>query len=421
MNNNPIFGGCPVNKNDRYAFLPPWDPTVRRYWVKPEPPEWALFDEEVRYPSLASQEVPVGYWGPLHRVRMVKILQGITAFLQKGWNAQRVKILAAWQLTGRLTRDDVVAIATVTDGQSKTHTKLVHLPVVCGEDYHFRRINTLPVMNDPIAVVVPYSCRLSTLQSFLDYTRKELMKVAGAKKMVLAWGLCAKSKESPALQLQNIKQFVQKWNSAVVSTGKETKPQLILSPMDIAFSRGPVLVEALKKLSKKEVVVVLDVDMRVKSDYFIYCRAFTANNKGAYFPVTFARYNPNYIMQYAGLMNKKTLKAKVKDQGKVDVDLGTWRRYGFGMVAANAEIIPKWGWYDASIHGWGMEDINMYRNYTMSGKMMIWRMFDKSIVHVYHPKECDPTSGKYGLCLESKFKYLGNDKILAAILHENKG
>jgi hypothetical protein len=59
--------------------------------------------------------------------------------------------------------------------------------------------------------------------------------------------------------------------------------------------------------------------------------------------------------------------------------------------------------FDTSIHGWGTEDLKLYRTFLKTNLAVI-RATDRGIFHMYHQKKCDSSlpSGQYLSCLHSK-------------------
>jgi hypothetical protein len=299
------------------------------------------------------------------------------------------------------------------NGIAAASQALVHVPFRAdGTPAH--QLPVLPISaSQRLVVVAPTTCLLSLLKRFLDTSGLELHRLPGKRprRIVLAWSHC----HDPAHNFSanelaaTVKEFRRKAPSVeVVLRYFEDGKRL--------FSRSRAINGALQACSNDDLVVVLDLDMMVRVDYFLNCLAFTRRGHTIYFPVVFSRYSPALISGYVKEMGLKTGEWLAKTH-TITEETGLWRDFGMGMVAMYAADARAVGSYDAEIEGWGGEDISFFNLVQMYG-YVTWRMFDPAAVHAYHSKDCRSLQGtsRHIGCLRSKYLHEGNPIQLALAL-----
>jgi hypothetical protein len=186
------------------------------------------------------------------------------------------------------------------------------------------------------------------------------------------------------------------------------------------FSRGRALNSALGLCGDDDLVVVLDVDVAVRADFFLNCLAFARRGHSMYFPIMFSRFSPELITGFVEAMGLATGDWVAKPE-TVTPDTGLWRDFSLGMVAMFAGDARAVGLFDADLEGWGTEDVLFFSRAQAAG-YMLWRPYDLKEIHLYHPKECENLRGtdRYPMCLRSKFRLEGTQLQVAVALHKHR-
>ena len=165
---------------------------------------------------------------------------------------------------------------------------------------------------------------------------------------------------------------------------------------DGPFSRGAGLQKGVLSWEKGNTIMFFcDVDMFFTPDFLERCRFYTEPGQMVYYPIVFSLYNPEVVY------NGKP--PEIHQQLYVGKYNGFWRDFGFGMTCVYKNDFVETKGFDTSIHGWGTEDLKLYRKFLQTNLAVI-RAVDRGIFHMYHPKRCDSSlpSEQYLSCLHSK-------------------
>jgi len=175
------------------------------------------------------------------------------------------------------------------------------------------------------------------------------------------------------------------------------------------FSRAAALQRGSAMFSKDSLLLFLDVDMHFTDEVIARVRLNTIQTKQIYFPIIFSQYSPQFSTQN-NLNNRDIYE-----------DRGYWRQFGFGILSIYNCDLQTVGGFNVSIHGWGMEDVNLYDRIIQSS-FTIFRSIDHQLVHIYHDIHCDHslTSIQYEMCLGTKLTSLGSVPQLAKYINQNK-
>jgi hypothetical protein len=265
-----------------------------------------------------------------------------------------------------------------------------------------------------LVITAPATCLLAVLKRFLSTSGVELHRLPGKhpRRIVLAWSHC----HDP------VRNFTMQELAAAVAEFRHQAPsvEVVLCYFEDGqrFSRSRAINRALQECSDDDLVVVLDLDMVVRFDYYLNCLAFARRGHTMYFPIVFSRFSPTIISGYAkefkfGLTAGESL----ANSETITEDTGQWRDFGMGMVAMYADDARTVGGYDAEIEGWGFEDVSFFNRAQASG-YMTWRMHDPAAVHTYHSKDCRGLIGssRHTSCLRSKHMHEGNQLQLSIAL-----
>jgi chondroitin sulfate N-acetylgalactosaminyltransferase 1/2 len=165
---------------------------------------------------------------------------------------------------------------------------------------------------------------------------------------------------------------------------------------DGPFSRGVGLQRGVVSWEKgNSIMFFCDVDMFFAPDFLERCRFYTEPGRMVYYPIVFSLYNSEIV--YNGKPPEISRQLHV---GKFN---GFWRDFGFGMTCIYKNDFVQTKGFDTSIHGWGTEDIKLYRK-ILKTDLAVIRATDRGIFHMYHPKKCDSSipTDQYLSCLHSK-------------------
>ena len=165
-----------------------------------------------------------------------------------------------------------------------------------------------------------------------------------------------------------------------------------------SFSRGRGLQEGVYSWDGPDVLMFFcDVDIAFNKEFIEHCKYHTVPGRTVYYPIVFSLYNPKIVYSSMEALPPES------SQFHVHRDTGFWRDFGFGMTCQYRSDFLAIKGFDLDIHGWGGEDVHLYRKYLQSDLNVI-RVPDPGIFHSYHPKECntDLTPEQYRMCIGSK-------------------
>jgi len=125
-------------------------------------------------------------------------------------------------------------------------------------------------------------------------------------------------------------------------------------------------------------VLLLDIDLSI-NDLALVNVLRNVHPGVVYFPVVWSLYSPESI-SYVEHATLSPVQAFSEDQG-------TWRKYGFGIVAIHADDVRKVQW-DEAFEGWGGEDNAFHRSVETTPGLRIVRQNDEGLIHAFHEKHC---------------------------------
>ena len=382
------------------APAPPWVPQLAgspgAEWRAPGVVEWAYVTADGYYDGNSGDSVWTT-WDASQRVLIDDIFTNAvthgadSSAITCDWGTPRVA--SAWQALGRWGVNDVLLLLTCRGAQAWRKLALVHAPVRGGMVVKPFASASVPIST--LAVLIPFACVVDELRVFLVSLVRELRKVPGQRRVVITWADCdGHSIGSRKLlndvhtpTLDDLQLAIQDSNCSAIAACEVVE-------LKTSFSRSAALNAAWSRLSPDEIGVVLDIDMRVTAQYFSHARAF-AQTGAVYFPITFSRYNPAVVTNFARFLKR----SKEHEHGRILTglekhsvfnEMGTWRRFGFGMVAATAgDLARRNASYDEANKAWGLEDVVVYDQLVKAeSEIVMWRAYDPSIQHIYHPKNC---------------------------------
>lgn len=171
-----------------------------------------------------------------------------------------------------------------------------------------------------------------------------------------------------------------------------------------------------KTLKKSRLLFFCDIDVHFQLQFLDTCRRSAVENRVVFYPVVFSLYNPTLVYHALG-KNGKSAHDRTKLR-RVHKDHGFWRDFGFGMSCQYQKDYTKIGGFDLSLHGWGLEDVLLYRKYASSSSFSINRAPVPSLFHDWHEKHCemDVEAGQVKSCVKSKSVNEGSQVQLGELL-----
>jgi len=151
-------------------------------------------------------------------------------------------------------------------------------------------------------------------------------------------------------------------------------------------------------------VLLLDIDLSI-NDLALVNVLRNVHPGVVYFPVVWSLYSPESI-SYVEHATLSPVQAFSEDQG-------TWRKYGFGIVAIHADDVRKVQW-DEAFEGWGGEDNAFHRSVETTPGLRIVRQNDEGLIHAFHEKHCSGvTKRQKRACEGAKEAYTHSPKARA--------
>jgi hypothetical protein len=313
--------------------------------------------------------------------------------------SKKFVVTGSWVSLNAWDRKDFLIMLLESSSTTKS-SKLVHIPYRGGHFFDILPQNSNIIPTTPIAVLTSFACRLETLENFLDITIGALEQVQGQKRAVLVVAECVQTTtvahgRDPVSKWRvesMIKQYKKKHGKVRSHTSQPVEFNVIF--LNRPFSRPLALNRAADALKHDEIAVVLDVDMRVSSSFFVHCRTFSRPGQSAYFPFPFVRNQP---------LEDTNLKTKIS----IRKQFGRWDTSShntFAIASSDLSGIGMVGSFNPRGLNWGTEDNDLMRAVVGTG-LRVMRMFDPTLAHHYHKTDCGSVTGH--MCLGSS-KLLGS-------------
>ncbi|XP_070182695.1 chondroitin sulfate synthase 3-like [Littorina saxatilis] len=153
---------------------------------------------------------------------------------------------------------------------------------------------------------------------------------------------------------------------------------ITLVKMEGVFSRAGSLAALAAPFSLESLLIFMDVDL-VLTQRFLYRAASNVGSGRAYFPVCFSQFSP-----FTVCYGRPNCTVKLFDYSP---EAGSWRVYGFGLLAITGGDLKKAGGINTEMVGWGGEDVDFYKR-CKNAKLDILRAPDTGLLHEYHEQGC---------------------------------
>lgn len=238
------------------------------------------------------------------------------------------------------------------------------------------------------------------------------------------------------------------------------------------FSRGKALDTAARSsyIQPSDIIFFVDVDITFTGDSLDRIRLNTVPQRQVYLPIVFSEYDPR---NRGSTPTATAADMPVGMQAQLDDEAGYFRQFGYGICAIyKADIMhASLNGFNTDITGWGLEDVrfleqiiklnqqppqllllNLADNGTLAAaaatttaqqspttqqqqpfvsasnnaeqalRLDVFRAPDPSLVHVYHPIECDRglDEAQYKMCVGTKANTLGSYAYVEELLLANR-
>lgn len=116
-----------------------------------------------------------------------------------------------------------------------------------------------------------------------------------------------------------------------------------------------------------------------------------------YFPIVFSEFSPKFWHP----TDRNEASHQHFSYGR---QRGYFRHFGYGLVSLFKSDFVRIGGFNLSIHGWGMEDVDLFEKVISSANLRVFRAPDPGLVHVFHDIKCprDIPASQRHMCLGSQ-------------------
>nr|CAB3230931.1 chondroitin sulfate synthase 3-like [Phallusia mammillata] len=180
------------------------------------------------------------------------------------------------------------------------------------------------------------------------------------------------------------------------------------------FNKTFGLHDATMKCHDDEIVLYMDIDMFITSDFLNRIKRNVVKNSTVMFPIPFSQYDPE-IMNGASRVFPLL---QTRDKEQISKQSGFWIYYGFGISAMYKSDYTKIGGFISSRTGWGGEDVDFYKKVLADPDLTVMSAVDPDLIHVFHPRRCDIAlpSDQLRMCFGAWADGIGSQMNLAALL-----
>ncbi|KAH9490296.1 Chondroitin sulfate synthase 3 [Bulinus truncatus] len=193
--------------------------------------------------------------------------------------------------------------------------------------------------------------------------------------------------------------------------GKNSNLDIRITYLDEPFNRGKGLMTALSDLPYTSLLLFMDVDMEYSSHFLHRVSKYTVQGRSTFFPIYFVHFNPDSICYKQAECD--TLLNSRRDE------VGLWRSFSYGIGSVYKSDLVRAGGFKTNIVGWGLEDVDFFEKCISLGLDVI-RGSDPSMIHRYHPRECNMSLPEAQLkqCIDSGNAMLGSVQNLYRMLYD---
>ncbi len=248
-------------------------------------------------------------------------------------------------------------------------------------------------------VGIPFACEWKRLAQFLDRFPALPRSLVDARFIITNYKCRAGAGKSSAKLQQEISRRLR-------------MPTAKVSVVDVPghFARAVACNHLHAKARRDSVLLVIDVDMELRYDFFVHAEMFARKGVSVYFPIVWSKYSPASIKLVEKFRGKRVSALSSYD--------GLWRPFGFGNYAIHGADAHEFR-MDESISGWGGEDNDFHKRCVE--RRHIIRMHDPDLAHIWHGKDCTRIDAKRRQsCVGSLASVEGSSLALYLQMHKIK-
>nr|XP_002131646.1 chondroitin sulfate synthase 3-like isoform X1 [Ciona intestinalis] len=176
------------------------------------------------------------------------------------------------------------------------------------------------------------------------------------------------------------------------------------------FNRAVGLHAGVMQCNDDEIVLFLDVDLKIGGDFLGRVRRNVVQHERAIFPIMFSQYDSD-VMKHASTVDMELVQ-DVEDPMQINKQTGFWIYYAFGVAAMYKSDYLKVGGFRLDIKGWGGEDVDLFKKMISDPHINVMSIVDADLMHIYHKRGCDVTLApdQYAMCVGAWAETLGSQR-----------
>lgn len=387
--------------------IPPWDvtPLGRAAWEERSP--WGVMTRSLKQiyggldviQNLADANVLAS-----NAVREAVLNYVRSAPPEKQRCNAKAKVVDVWTASSMTRPNDLLFLLECPRGGTSFSYVLLHVPFQPKLPTSYQMLS---VPTSPLAIVVPFSCQVDELSEFLDSITSVTKTQPGPIRIIIGWLDCAVPETSKIRMKEEATASTATTTTTDVTNVQwiERKyPRVSIVRKSVPYSRSVALNTAFTSLKEEEVAVILDIDIRIQSDYLRHVRAFTIPGKSAFFPIQFSRYNPSLVPPSA--------------QGTFHLNsqTGLWRRELYSMSAiAVADLRRLKVGFETNVE-YDTDGEERFYQACVQSDLSLFRSYEPSLIQLWHFKDCIPfqnNDAKFQRCQRLKILLEGTVKQIA--------
>uniref|UniRef100_H2YKP6 Hexosyltransferase n=1 Tax=Ciona savignyi TaxID=51511 RepID=H2YKP6_CIOSA len=174
------------------------------------------------------------------------------------------------------------------------------------------------------------------------------------------------------------------------------------------FNRAVGLHAGVMQCKDDEIVLFLDVDLKIGPEFLGRVRRNTLQHKRVIFPIMFSQYDPDILDAAAAI--DTSIYPDVEHKVDINKQTGFWIYYAFGVAAMYKSDYLKVGGFRLDIRGWGGEDVDLLKKMIAHPTLDVMSIVDYDLIHIYHKRGCDVTlaADQYAMCVGAWAETLGS-------------
>ncbi|XP_076820934.1 chondroitin sulfate synthase 3-like [Clavelina lepadiformis] len=181
------------------------------------------------------------------------------------------------------------------------------------------------------------------------------------------------------------------------------------------FNRAVGLHTGVSQCDDNEIVLFLDVDLKVGPDFLGRIRRNTIQHRKVIFPIMYSQYDPDILVKAAAV--DADLQFFTVNNMDINKQTGFWIYYAYGVAAMYKSDYVKVGGFRLDIRGWGGEDVDLFKKMVADTQLDVMSIVDPDLIHIYHKRGCDIelASDQYDMCVGAWAETLGSQVEIASL------